>query len=218
MQEIISLIPAKSKSRRLRNKNIRKYKGKTLISIAINASLKSKMISKTFVSSDSELILKIANKMKVYPVRRNKNLAKDTTSADDLIKNFIKQISKNYSTKTILVYLQPTSPKRNHKHIDQALKVFLKERKPLVSVVKSKNKGIAKSFLLRKNRLFALRKDFVNKNDQQIPEIYLQNGAIYIFTIKSFLKNGSIPKTNIMPYVMSEKDSLDINYQSDLKK
>ena len=40
-----------------------------------------------FVSSDSELILKIADKMKAYPLKRNKNLAKDSTSAEDLIKN-----------------------------------------------------------------------------------------------------------------------------------
>lgn len=63
-----------------------------------------------------------------------------------------------------------------------------------------------------------MREDFVNKNDQQIPQVYFQNGAIYIFTIKSFLKNRSIPKTNVIPYFMSESDSLDINYKSDLKK
>ena len=48
--------------------------------------------------------------------------------------------------------------------------------------------------------------------------LYSQNGAIYIFTIKSFLKNKSIPKKNIIPFFMSESDSLDINYHSDLKK
>tara|TARA_B100001939_G_C16879196_1_gene590099 strand:+ start:69 stop:725 length:657 start_codon:yes stop_codon:yes gene_type:complete len=218
MQQIISLIPAKGKSKRLKNKNLKKYKGKTLISISISASLKSKMISKTFVSSDSELILKIADKMKAYPLKRNKNLAKDSTSAEDLIKNFIKKISKKYSKNTVLVYLQPTSPKRNFKHIDEAIKIFLKEKKPLVSVYKAKDKNIAKSYFFKKKKLFAMREDFVNKNDQQIPQVYFQNGAIYIFTIKSFLKNRSIPKTNVIPYFMSESDSLDINYKSDLKK
>lgn len=218
MQEIISLIPAKKNSTRLKNKNIKKYKGQTLISIAINASIKSKMISKTFVSSDSTLILNIADKMNVNPIKRSKKLAKNSTTADDLIYNFVKEISKEFSKNTIIVYLQPTSPKRNHRHIDQAIKIFLKEKKTLISVCEKTIKNIAKSYLLEKNKLFAIREEFVNKNDQQIPKVYSQNGAIYIFTIKSFLKNKSIPKKNIIPFFMSESDSLDINYHSDLKK
>ena len=39
-----------------------------------------------------------------------------------------------------------------------------------------------------------MREDFVNKNDQQIPQVYFQNGAIYIFTIKSFLKIDQFQK------------------------
>ena len=62
-----------------------------------------------------------------------------------------------------------------------------------------------------------MREDFVNKMINKY-QVYFQNGAIYIFTIKSFLKNRSIPKTNVIPYFMSESDSLDINYKSDLKK
>lgn len=218
MQEIISLIPAKKNSSRLKNKNIRKYKGQTLVSIAINASLKSKFISKTFVSSDSDFILNIANKMKAYPIKRSKKLTKNSTTADELIYNFLKQIDKQYKKNTILIYLQPTSPKRNTRHIDEAITIFLKEKKTLISVNKKDIKNIAKCYLLKKKKLFAIRKDFVNQNDQQIPKVYAQNGAIYIFTIKSFLKNKSIPNKNLTPYFMSERDSLDINSYNDLKK
>ena len=218
MQKIISLIPAKKNSTRLKNKNIQKYKGQTLVSIAINSSIKSKMISETFVSSDSKFILNIADKMNVIPIERSKNFAKHSTTADDLIYNFLKQISKDYSRNTIIIYLQPTSPKRNHRHIDQAIKIFLKEKKTVISVSKKIMKNIAKSYLLKNNELFAIREDLVNQNDQKIPKVFSQNGAIYIFTIKSFLKKKSIPKKNIIPYFMNENDSLDITYQSDLKK
>ena len=63
--------------------------------------------------------------MKAYPLKRNKNLAKDSTSAEDLLKL---QKYKKYSKNTVLVYLQPTSPKRNFKHIDEAIKNLLKEK------------------------------------------------------------------------------------------
>ena len=69
------------------------------------------MISETFVSSDSKFILNIADKMNAIPIERSKNLAKHSTTADDLIYNFLKQISKDYSKNTVIIYLQPTSQK-----------------------------------------------------------------------------------------------------------
>ena len=70
---------------------------------------------------------------------------------------------------------------------------------------------------MKKNRLEAINEKYVNQNDQEIPDLYKQNGAIYIFTVKSFLKNRSIQK-NIIPYIMNSNASLDINTFKDLKK
>ena len=70
---------------------------------------------------------------------------------------------------------------------------------------------------MKKNKLEAINEKYVNQNDQEIPDLYKQNGAIYIFC-KIFLKNRSIPKKNIIPYIMNSNASLDINTFKDLKK
>jgi CMP-N,N'-diacetyllegionaminic acid synthase len=217
MNKVIALIPAKKNSKRLSNKNLRKFKGKSLISLAIESTLKSNLISKLYVSSDSNKILDITKKLGADPIKRNKRLCQNSTTADEVIYDFIKKKLNHYNKDTVLIYLQPTSPLRNHIHLNKALNVFFRnKKKPLVSVNELTNKDFAKSYYIENNLLNALNKKFTNKNDQQIPKIYSQNGAIYIFSFKSFLKNRSIPQINLLPFVMNKTDSLDINYKKDL--
>ena len=70
MTKVISLIPAKGKSIRIKNKNIRKYRGKPLISFTIKASIKSKKVNKTFVSSENNYILKFAKSLNAIPIKK----------------------------------------------------------------------------------------------------------------------------------------------------
>ena len=83
---------------------------------------------------------------------------------------------------------------------------------------KEEKKDLFKSFYLNKGQLKPIFKNFLFKNDQLLPNIYFQNGAIYIFTINSFMRNKKIPDSKIIPFFMKKKDSLDINYKQDFKK
>ena len=66
--------------------------------------------------------------------------------------------------------------------------------------------------------LFPLVKEnFLTENRQKLKKTFYPNGAIYIFRLKDFLKNKKIPTTNIIPYIMNYKDSLDIDTMSDVK-
>jgi len=216
---LISLIPAKKRSSRLKNKNLMKYRGSSLVNLAIKSSKNTKEINETYISSDSQKILNISKKLGAITINRSASLCKKDTRADEVIYDFIKKIKDKYSKNTILIYLQPTSPKRKAKHIRKAIKYFLKNnKKTLISVAELKEKKIIKSYFYFNKKLQPIKEEYIHSNDQYIPKIFYQNGAIYIFTIKSFLKNKCIPKKNILPFVMSEKDSLDINILSDLKK
>jgi CMP-N-acetylneuraminic acid synthetase len=216
---LISLIPAKKRSSRLKNKNLMKYRGSSLLNLAIKSSKNTKEINETYVSSDSQKILNISKKLGAIPINRSASLCKKDTRADEVIYDFIKKIKNKYCKNTILIYLQPTSPKRKSLHIRKAIKIFLKnKKKTLVSVAELKEKRIIKSFFYINKKLKPVNKKYTHSNDQYIPKILYQNGAIYIFTIKSFLKNKCIPQKNIIPFIMSNKDSLDINILSDLKK
>ena len=58
---------------------------------------------------------------------------------------------------------------------------------------------------------------FFNANDQIFTKVFYPNGAIYIFSIKNFLKIKKIPLNKIKIFEMKKKFSVDINYKKDLK-
>ena len=165
------------------------------------------------MSSDSLQILQKGKKYGAITVVREKKLCSFKTSANELILDFIKKNISNYK-EYVIVYLQPTSPFRNHHHIDLALKFFIKKKlKTLISV--TENKNFFKSFKLRKNKINTyFDSKFVTSNRQKLKKIYTPNGAIYIFYVKDFLKKNSINFLNSNFILMNKIDSIDIdNYE-----
>ncbi len=53
---------------------------------------------------------------------------------------------------------------------------------------------------------------------QNLPEIFMPNGAIYIFTAKSFLASGSIPRTRVVSFAMERERSIDIDTIDELNE
>jgi CMP-N,N'-diacetyllegionaminic acid synthase len=129
-KSFLAIIPARGGSKRLPNKNILNLAGKPLIEWSIDAALKSKYIDKVVVSSDDENILKIA-KDKCDIIKRPKELATDTASSIDVIKHVLDNLEKKYD---YIVLLQPTSPLRNEKHIDEAIEFLYKKMQILLLV------------------------------------------------------------------------------------
>ena len=85
-----SLIPARSKSKTIKNKNLLKINNKSLIEYSVEASIKSKYISKTFFSSDSKKYLKIAKKAGCNNlILRAQKYSRDKTSDLEMFKDFI---------------------------------------------------------------------------------------------------------------------------------
>ena len=218
-KNVIAIIPAKKNSSRLKNKNLKKIKGSRLFEIAIYNSFKCKYIDQVHVSSDSNFILTSSKKLGAQILKRPKNLCQINTNANKVILHFIRKLpTKIKKTNPYILYLQPTSPLRNFKHLNKAFEILKKSNKTnLVSVYKSK-KNLLKSLILKNEKITPLFPNYYNENDQNLPNLYKQNGAIYIFLLKNFLKKNKIPINNLLPYIMNEKDSIDINDIEDLKK
>mgnify|MGYP006137526089 FL=1 len=125
---IIAFIPAKKNSQDLKDKNLKKLKNFSLFELALLGAQKSKFINEVYLSSDSNLILKKGKKYEVNLIKRKKSLSNNHASANLVILDFIKNNLKNYKENNIIVYLQPTSPFRNHLHIDEAINNFIKKK------------------------------------------------------------------------------------------
>ena len=87
----LAIIPARSGSKRIKNKNIKSFLGKPLIEYSLDACIKSKLFSKIFVSSDEKKILEIARKKKIIiNTLRPKKLSSDKVTLISVIKHVIK--------------------------------------------------------------------------------------------------------------------------------
>ena len=214
--KIVGLIPAKENSKGLKNKNIKKLNNLSLVEIAILSSKKSKIIEHTFISSDSDKILNIGKKYKINIIKRKKKFCKFSSTANEVITDFIGSLKKTYKNSNFLiVYLQPTSPFRNHKHIDLALKKFFKfNYRTMLSV--TENKNFFKSFKNNKDKINPFfSSKHITKNRQNFKEIYSPNGAIYIFFEKDFKKRNKLNFENSGFFLMNKVESIDIDEEED---
>lgn len=215
----VGLIPAKKKSTGLKDKNFKKINGISLFIRAVNSSIKSKNINSTFVTSDSKKILSDSLKKRSNIIKRPYKLCLKKTEANEVVSHAAKYIAKKFDVnRIIIVYLQPTSPLRTFKHVDQSINLFIKKNaKSLISVCEA-DKSIHKSLILDKQRLKSVfDKKLVTTNRQDLPKIYMPNGAIFIFYLKDFLKTKKIPIENSFPYFMTKKESIDIDNSMDLE-
>ncbi len=212
----LAVIPARGGSKRLPNKNILHLSEKPLIAWTIEAALGSSYIDRSVVTSDSDEILKIGEKYNVGIIKRPKELALDTSTTIDAIKHAIEIIGNEYD---FTVLLQPTSPLRTSKHIDEAIE-FLEDRKAeaVISVCEDEHSPLWSNTLPNDLSMKNfLRKDIINKRSQDLPKYYRLNGAIYICrTSKLLEQNTFFLNDNIYAYVMDRKSSIDIDDKLDL--
>ena len=213
----LAIIPARGGSKRLPNKNILDLNGKPLIAWSIEAAKKSKRIDDIVVTSDSEKILDIAKKYNVKAIKRPDYLANDTATTFDAIKHTIENIEENYK---YIVLLQPTSPLRNAKHIDEAIELLEQKRADAVVSVCEMDHSPLWSNTLPENLDMSgfLRNEIKNKRSQDLPIYYRLNGAIYICKTDRLLQEKSFfINDNIFAYVMDRKSSVDIDDEIDFK-
>ena len=108
----------------------------------------------------------------------------------------------------------PTSPLRTTKHIDDAFKHFKKNSlKGLVSGYYIQKNEILKSFKVSGNGKIEglLNPDSPYVRRQDLPKIFMPNGALYLFKPVDFKHENKIPRFGMSLYEMKEDSSLDID-------
>ena len=218
--KIISIIPARGGSKGLPKKNILELAGKPLIAWTIESSLKSKYISKTIVSSDCDEILNISSKYGSEILKRPDELARDTTPTEPVVEHILQNI-KDLGNYSYLVLLQPTSPLRDEKDIDEAISKLIQEKDAtaLISVKEIDNK-ILKAFKINNNGYLEgiSNNKYPFMRRQDLPKVFMPNGAIYIISINEFLKTKRINSDNAISYLINKEKSLDIDTIDDFEK
>ena len=158
--------------------------------------------------------------MGVIPVLRPEEYSNDDTTSMEVVNHFLSIISKELILlDPYILYLQPTSPLRTNNHIDDALsKMEEKRLHKMISVVEM-TKNPFKSFVLDENGFLKVlfKNGSTNMRRQDLPKVYMPNGAMYVFSVSDFLREGTFPTNGSYPYIMNEKDSIDIDNENDWK-
>lgn len=212
----LAIIPARGGSKRLPHKNILDLAGKPLIGWSIESAKTSKYIDKTIVSSDDKTILNIARTFEADTLSRPAELASDTATTFDAVKHVI----ENTHSYDYIVLLQPTSPLRNHRHIDEAIELLLaKNADAVVSVCEMDHSPLWSNTLPADDNMTHFLKDEVlNRRSQDLETFYRLNGAIYICSTPKLLDQKSFfLKERIFAYKMDRNSSIDIDEAIDFK-
>jgi len=212
----LAIIPARSGSKRLPRKNILDLNGKPLIVWSIEAGLNSKYIDKVVVTSDDGEILEISKKFGAETIKRPDELASDTATTFNAIKHTIDNLEKY----DYIVLLQPTSPLRDEKHINEAIELLEnKNAYAVVSVCEMEHSPHWSNSLPQDGSMKNfLRDEVLNKRSQDLEKYYRLNGAIYICKTNKLLENqGFFLEDNIFAYKMDRQCSIDIDEEVDFK-
>ena len=145
MLKILSVITARSGSKSIKNKNIKKFCGHPLLAHSIFQSVRSKFINRTILSTDSKIYAKIGYKYGAeIPFLRTKKNSLDTSNDIDTFKEILNKLKKN-ELPDIIVYLRPTAPLRKKNEIDKAIKLFISSKCDSLRSVSFSEKNLFKS-------------------------------------------------------------------------
>lgn len=229
MRDVIAIIPARSGSKSVKNKNIEKICNYPLIAYTVAAAKLSKNINRVIVSTNNKDYAKIAKSFGAeVPFLRPTKISGPNSSDREFIIHAINWLKKNDQyLPEYWVHLRPTTPIRDPKIIDKAI-MRMKKSKIATSLRSAHlaSESPFKWFKLKKNNFLKeivdnkLGIEITNLPKEKFDQVYIPNGYVDILRSSYMLNNDTIHGKKIMGFVtpiVSEVDSLNeldyIRYQ-----
>lgn len=218
---VIAIGTARSGSKGVPNKNLKKIGGHSLLEWSIKSTLRTKLISSYYLSTDSEEYANLAKTNgALVPFLRPKALATDSTSDFEVIKHFLNNID---FVPDALVHIRPTTPLRDPAVMDQAIETFFNKKNDLTSLrsVHVMSESAYKSFEFNEKGFLSTigaveNGDEANLPRQAFPNTYVANGYIDILDPNYILKESKLHGNKILGFqtsVVTEVDTIeDLEY------
>ena len=215
----LAIVPARSGSKGLRDKNIRPLLGKPLMAYTLEAAVASGIFDEVMVSTDSRHYADIAMQTPGVhvPFLRSADHAGDTSSTWDVIREVLHRYEEQGRSFDAFCILQPTSPMRTAAHIQGTYQLFREKRaNSVVSVCELDHSINICNQLPEDHSLVGFVRNPDKYARQMNPTYYRLNGAIYLCDTRAFLASGDIYREKSYAYLMSREDSVDIDTADDL--
>jgi CMP-N,N'-diacetyllegionaminic acid synthase len=213
----LAIIPVRSGSKGLPDKNILPLLGKPLVAYTIECALASGAFDKVFVSTDSEKYAAIATEYGAdASFLRSAETSGDTAGSWDVVREVLEHFEKNGEHYDEIMLLQATSPLRIPEDIQAAIRVMdEKKAQSVVSVCKMEHSPVQCDVIPEDGCMnhFA-ENEYADLPRQMIPTYYRLNGAIFLIT-REELDRTPMFRTDAYSYEMPAERSVDIDERID---
>ncbi len=210
LYKVLAIIPARGGSKGIRRKNIRFVASNPLIYYPIATALQSKYIDDVYVTSDDDVILRVANIFSAKGIKRPPELAKDDVPLDPVVYHAVSTLEEQYGKKyDIIITLQPTVPLITAEDLDNALEMMVKQSYDTVV------------FASEATHLYWIESSSgwrpllnIRANRQYLPKIAKELGVI--ITWRRHLKENSRFGPKIGLYLVPGEKGVDIDTRIDM--
>ena len=216
----IAIIPARSGSKGLKDKNIKLLNGKPLLDYSIEAAVNSQVFDTVFVSTDSIDYSKIAEKAGADAhFLRSADNASDKSSSWDAVREVICKFEEEGKKFDEIMLLQPTSPLRTTEDILNAVNIMIeKDALAVESLTEMDHSPLWSNTLPSDGSMDSFFNEYSNMPRQALPTYYRENGAIYLIKRELIDKPDSeIFSQRCFAYIMPRERSIDIDVELDFK-
>ena len=214
----IAIIPARSGSKGLKDKNIKLLNGKPLIAYTIDVAIASGVFDVIFVSTDSIKYAEIAKACGAsVPFLRSDELSSDTARTWDVVKDVLEHYKKQGDEFDTVALLQPTSPLRKNEDIKLGYSLMNRKRaNAIVGVCEVDHSPLWCNTIPEDGSLDNfLRKDLLGLPRQSLPSYYRINGALYITKVDYLMNTDDIYQSSCYACIMKKEHSIDIDDEMD---
>ena len=198
---VVGLIPARGGSKGVPRKNLAVVGGRPLLAWTIDAAQRARTLDRVVVSTDDD---EIASAAGTEVLRRPARLAEDATPMIDVVRHAVDELAPD-----VVVLLQPTSPLRRAQHIDVVVDLLLESgADSVVTVVEVPHRYSPESLMeLDGERIVALGSA---RDRHSAPRVYARNGPA-VLALRADRIADDLYAGDCRPYVMDERDSLDVD-------
>ncbi|MGB5746237.1 MAG: acylneuraminate cytidylyltransferase family protein [Desulfobacterales bacterium] len=220
---IVALIPARSGSKRVPDKNIRPLAGHPLIAYSIAAALQSRIFKAVIVSTDSDRYADIARHYGAQvPFLRPAQIAGDTSPDIEWIEHTLTQLRNNGQDYEYFSILRPTSPFRLPETIRRAWEEFRTQNGvDSLRAVEKCRQHPGKMWVVRGNRMMPLlpmgpaAQPWHSSQYPSLPEVYVQNASLEIAKTRVIFEEKTIAGNVLMPFFTKDFEGFDVNNEYD---
>ncbi len=214
----ICIIPARGNSKRIKNKNIRKFNDIPMIAFAIRAAFASDLFEHIIVSTDNYEIVKIAKEFNAeVPFIRPDHLSDDHTDTQSVIKHGIGECENLGWNFNFVCCIYPCVPLITTKDIRKSFEILDYSKNLFVfPIVETNSKPQRSLGRLKDGNLFSIFPEFENSRTQDLVNGFFDAGQFY-WAHKDFWKKSKSIHNNAKGLIIPKWRAIDIDYEEDWK-